>query len=246
MRTWTPSSQTLNRMENRATRLIKGFDDHLAAFDPESEGSGTFGGPSLYFHYRCGSLFHHLPVEVKLRDDRFFEYVYATLVSWGMHRMGKTSTKLKDFEELKAEVLREEGALVELARLDLSTFDPVTSPAEMAELVRVVDSMRISKSDAHLVANTKVLHHILPNLIPPIDRRYTLEYFGLDTMLPSYFGAGAIFEVLFPVLARVGRAFSERALRKVDLTKRNWHTSLTKVIDNVIITAVISENVDEG
>ena len=31
-------------------------------------------------------------------------------------------------------------------------------------------------SDTSLVGNSKVMHHMLPNIVPPIDREYTLWF----------------------------------------------------------------------
>jgi hypothetical protein len=42
----------------------------------------TFGGPSLHFHLKSLDA-------ARAQDfERFAEYVYAVLASWGMHRMG--------------------------------------------------------------------------------------------------------------------------------------------------------------
>ena len=100
--------------------------------------------------------------------------------------------------------------------------------------------MEISKSRSQLVANTKTLHHILPDLIPPVDRRYTLAYFGVNTMLPGQKRAGSIFEHLFPAFVRIAAALSVKLERMVDLTEENWHTSTTKVIDNALLGAMMA------
>lgn len=237
MRSWTPREQTRQRIDRQAQNLISHFGDYLDRFDREAAGRGGFGGPSLYFHYQCAHRYHLLRVAEKLKDDRFFEYVYATLASWGMHRMGDTPTKLCEFSEFTAQVRQHESALVEMEGLSLWTCDPNRSPSQISAIVDLVDSMRISMSRAHLVANTKVLHHVLPNLLPPVDRQYTLKYFGLSPELPSQYSAGAVLGELFPHLARVGRAVASVALARVNLSSMNWHTSLTKVIDNAILMA---------
>src|SRR5262245_2705622 len=51
----------------------------------------TFGGPSLYFHQKA------LEAASSPDVDRFAERVYATLASWGMHRMGQGGSKMCDF-----------------------------------------------------------------------------------------------------------------------------------------------------
>jgi hypothetical protein len=40
-----------------------------------------------------------------------------------------------------------------------------------------------SVAEVRLVANSKALHHVLPGLIPPIDRMYTFQSFYGRKML---------------------------------------------------------------
>ncbi|MDQ3666537.1 MAG: hypothetical protein M3410_08150 [Acidobacteriota bacterium] len=47
----------------------------------------TFRGPSLYFHQRA------LETRESADFSLHIEYVYATLASWGMHRMGKRGSE---------------------------------------------------------------------------------------------------------------------------------------------------------
>ena len=35
-----------------------------------------------------------------------------------------------------------------------------------------------------MVAETKALHHLLPHLIPPVDRTYTVRFFHENTLMP--------------------------------------------------------------
>jgi hypothetical protein len=38
-------------------------------------------------------------------------------------------------------------------------------------------ALDVSESGATVVANSKALHHLLPRLVPPVDRQYTLRFF---------------------------------------------------------------------
>jgi hypothetical protein len=103
---------------------------------------------------------------------------------------------------------------------------------------QVLDAMLISGSKSHLVANTKTLHHILPDLIPPVDRAYTLAFFCINTELPSCKPASAIWQFLFPAFVDAAAQLSTRLTQLVDLHEENWYTSPTKVLDNAIIGAM--------
>lgn len=67
----------------------------------------TFRGPSLYFHERA----------LATRNDpaalTHLEYVYATLASWGMHRMGRGGSKMRSFEALSQSVQSLKGMIVD-------------------------------------------------------------------------------------------------------------------------------------
>lgn len=58
----------------------------------------TFGGPSLYFHRRS------LDTRQSPASLSHLEYVYATLSSWGMHRMGTGGSKMRSFSAFRASI----------------------------------------------------------------------------------------------------------------------------------------------
>jgi len=235
---WKPTQRTLRSISQQTKDLIARFDNYTSRFEEAFSRDKTFGGPSLYFHFQCIKKYSCVPLEAKFRDERFFEYIYAVLASWGMHRMG-TDTRLRSYHEFKREIISQRDRLSEIASFQIWKLDPSSSHRVLATLQVVLDAMKISKSSAHLVANTKVLHHILPELVPPVDRSYTLAYFGINKMLPSQKPAGVIFKYLFPAFVRVATCLSGRLVQNVDLHEENWHTSPTKVIDNVLIGAML-------
>jgi len=47
-------------------------------------------------------------------------------------------------------------------------------------LKKIYYGLKVSISDATIVAHSKALAHILPALIPPIDRQYTIRFFTQD------------------------------------------------------------------
>jgi hypothetical protein len=232
---WSPSPKMRRSVAAAERRLIEHFDEHLKKFNESESGPGRFGGPSLYFHFQCASLYHGVPVVTKIIDDRFLEYVYATLGGWGMHRAGNSPTKLVDFDTFRASIASHAELLESLDGVELASLAGEDAGARVPELFELVDNLEVSASRARLVANTKVLHHVLPRLVVPVDRRYTLAFFGLPTDLPSTNPASATLRVLLPVFARVAEAVGPTVGRLVALSQTNWHTSTTKVIDNAII-----------
>jgi hypothetical protein len=69
--------------------------------------------------------------------------------------------------------------------------------------VGVISSIRASTSETQIVAGSKVLHPVLPDLIPPIDRQYTFRFFTGQKAVHA--GDRHAFPEWFPYLADIGR-----------------------------------------
>ena len=59
----------------------------------------------------------------------------------------------------------------------------------------------MSASGTQIVAGTKALHHLLPDLIPPIDRTYTIRFFHENTLMPK--GDEHAFKEVYPALVDI-------------------------------------------
>ena len=57
---------------------------------------------------------------------------------------------------------------------------------------------------SQVVAGTKTLHHVLPDLIPPTGRQYTFRFFTGQKQTPP--GDHRAFPERFPTLAETGRS----------------------------------------
>lgn len=131
----------------------------------------AFGGPSLYFHLRA------LETRNAPNAVAHLEYVYATLASWGMHRMGRGGSKMLSFETFRASV-----APVKDRILHAQGFAPFAMDEERwAVLKEIFHGVHVMASGTMLVGNTKVMHHMMPNIVPPIDRAYTLRFLRGNT-----------------------------------------------------------------
>lgn len=95
-------------------------------------------------------------------------------------------------------------------------------------------------SKTSLVGNSKVMAHALPNLVPPVDRQYTLRFlFGntnirnelehewdrLQLILQNFF---------YPIV--LDRAFKAKANTwQENQVEFVWDTSPLKIVDNLVI-----------
>jgi hypothetical protein len=223
-----PRRQTAARWAERVEKLVTSFADCVAAF----EASEAFPGPSLYFHLRAiERRRQHENAGSLLKDIQFLEYAYAVLPAWGMHRMGPQAAKVADFTAIVTALRQQAPALQRLWPLRITTLTPDAARQAGQIAWQVIATVKVSTSRTQIVAGSKMLHHILPDLIPPIDRQYTFSFFTGQKMVPSDHAA---FLDWFPQLATIG-ARCQEPIRDTINRGGFMATGEAKVIDNAIM-----------
>lgn len=225
--------ETIRRMQERVERLAADFDRYIREFDD----ANLFTGPSLHFHLKTiATLRKHALPSGALDDDRFFELLYATLASWGMHRMGRAGAKLVDLPEIVGSFVAQRPAIESLEKLRLSQLSEEEVPRVTDTVWEVMESLSVGRQKVKLIANSKALHHLLPELVPPIDRQYILKFFYNNTNINR--AEDRYFNEMFPHFHHVARTAESRLPY---LLGRRMHTSETKIIDNAIVGFVLAE-----
>ena len=219
--------ETIRRTEQRVSDLIEGFDDYCDAFDT----ANLFTGPSLYFHFKTLSLLReHTALSDLFKDHRFFESLYATLTAWGLHRMGASDTKLVDFRVMVDSFRRLEQQIRNLSPLTIWQLDSEQADGVSKTIWDVISGLSVGTGKTRIVAGSKALHHVLPELVPPVDREYTIHFFFHSKNL--YQGDRVAFLEMFPYFWRIAARCRERIEARIG---RGMNTSPTKVIDNAIV-----------
>jgi hypothetical protein len=218
---------------DRARHNVEALIGDFAGCVRRFEASAAFSGPSVYFHQRAiETRRQHASAATLLADDLFLEYVYAVLPSWGMHRMGSQAAKVTEFSQFAASLRSSVPLIDELWPLDITRLAPAGVPGAARRGWQVIAAIRASTSDTQIVAGTKTLHHVLPNLIPPIDRQYTFRFFTGQKQIPP--GDQRAFLEWFPYLAEIGRR-CRGAIETAINRGGPMATGPAKVIDNAII-----------
>ena len=219
---------TLRRMDQRVSELIAGFAHYTEVFD----NAPLFIGPSLYFHHKTLDLRRrHTSASSALGDDAFFESLYATLTAWGMHRMGPGPTKLADLNDLKDSFRQQADRIqqVEALHIEQIATEDVAGTAQL--LWDIIAALHIGVGQTKIVGGSKALHHLLPDLVPPIDREYTLRFFyGHTTVRPQE--QETKFKEMYPRFHRIAVSCSHQIQERLG---PGMNTSVTKVIDNAIV-----------
>jgi len=197
-----------------------------------------FFGPSVYFHNKVINLVRNNDHELLLEDERFVEYVYATLASWGMHRMGPKGSKMRDFKDFMESILSNKSLFLKLKRHRLDNLTERSKREVFEVLERLFQNLKIMQSGSNLVGNSKVIHHLLPDLIPPIDRQYTMRFFygNLKSKYTPLFRKEEETDLFLDIVGYFGVICKRLDLTEDDYDQtKSFNTSIPKVIDNAII-----------
>ncbi len=198
-----------------------------------------FGGPSSYFYIKTIKNIRNSEYETLFSNDSFLEYLYATLATWGMHRSGK-NTRMADFEKFKDSIVSNKYYFLELSEEKLRDVDIENINKNLIEIFNNVCVMS-RKNAPKLVANSKIMHFLLPDLIPPMDKGNVIFFFygewrtkkdgGYRKYIPKINNEE---EMFIEVLKHFRYIADELNLKEKDL-KNDWDTSIPKIIDNAII-----------
>jgi hypothetical protein len=214
----------------RVQRVISRFDEYLRDYDER------------FPFTRSGQLDHHASTIECLRshgndpiaalgDEAFVDSLYATLRAWGI---GVRGSRLRPKDVLVASLLSEGDALAALSQRAI--WEPRLLDDSVDELVwLLIEEVDLVENEAKLVALTKTLHHLLPDLVVPIDRRYTGAFFGWSPARMQH-GQRDLFMSAFRIFNQIAQA--------VDLPSRSgsaWRSAPSKLIDNAIIAYCLQE-----
>jgi hypothetical protein len=145
------------------------------------------------------------------------------------------SDKLRSVEEF-AFALRAKGP--EIVALEGTAIDdPKMNVYETGKQVwHLIDTLGIVDNKTRIVPGTKALHHLLPELVVPMDRAYTQRFFCWQNPTFQY-EQQRCFDHAFAAFADVAR----KANPAQYVGHSGWHTSRTKVIDNALIGLIFDQ-----
>ncbi|MBI3812436.1 MAG: hypothetical protein HY283_09580 [Nitrospirae bacterium] len=206
----------------------------------------AFGGPCVYFHLEC------LRAGETFLSERHIEMLYATLTAWGMHRMGdseKTKTKLKDWKRFRASLIDQATPLQKFRCYHMLEMSETEYSDEVLRLRPYYEALDLSESDATIVVNSKALHHLFPDFIPPIDRQYTIRFFrwapkewrdakGKFKTITLPKSAEGQFDLFHETCVDIKRLSDQIGPVLFEDERRRYNVTAPKAIDNAIVNFV--------
>jgi hypothetical protein len=211
-------------IEARVAKLIGRFGDYVQAYDDRV----PFTGEQLAAHRHSVEIRRQAgSVRAAIENREFVTSLRRTLLAWGVGRRASRLAAEGDFAAaLNAVAPR-------LEEIEPLTIDADDLPEDISDrLWLIIDSLGVVTNKAKLVAGTKTLHHLLPDLIPPMDRAWTGAFFQFH--LPEWqdlAGQRRIFRIAYSQFIAVARHVHPQRY----VTGAGWRTSRTKILDNALI-----------
>lgn len=205
-------------------RFVAQFPSFLEAYDRHCPFT-RYG--QLEYHVETIHRLRELgSTEAALKDVSFQTGLYRTLEAWGIGSRGSVLRPLPSFVAAlgaKAEEIRDlEGLTIDQRDLDVSSV--------AKKLAHLIQDLDIVDNKIRVVPGSKALHHLLPELVVPIDREYTQRFFDWPNSRFQKFPEKCFIEA-FHVFARIARA----ANLSQYVGRSSWYTSRAKVIDNAVV-----------
>jgi len=222
-----------DNVEQRLDRLEHAFPEYLQAFSA----SPPFNDSQLEHHRRTIDLLGGFANAADAaRNERFADSLAATLKSWdvGAERHSQSLVPPPQFrEQLRSNSLA--VAELEHLRIDDPSLDVERASRRIWLIIKGLDIVRYKDQPVgrKVVSGTKALHHLLPNLVLPMDNEYTATFFGWND-----FGSRPEqrFRSVFRRVATIARTVSPQSY-----VGEGWNSSMSKVLDNAIVGFCLSE-----
>ena len=220
-------------LQERIDKLTKSRDHFKKYIEQFYKRELKFPHSSNYFHKRVLNMINTSKFNRLFDNNLFLELVYASLSTWGLDRMdGKA--RLEKFIKFKESIFKNLDLLINLSQAKLEELNDKEMKKIEQSLTILFENLKVMESKSKLVGVSKALHHILPNLILPMDRKYTLNFFYEEKFRKSVQIRGDEKEIFLEIFKN-----SHFISRKLNL---NWKdlinvrdSSIPKLIDNAII-----------
>lgn len=217
------ADQRLRRLTSEFPRFVRLFSDRSPF---TRAGQQEYHIATIRLRRELGSI------EEALANDAFTHYLYLTLQAWGIGVRASTMVPEAEFVRIFREKA-DDIAQFEQTHID----DPAINVSAVSEaLWATIRNLGIVSNQAKIVPGTKALHHLLPELVVPVDRAYTQRFFNLQNPQFQY-SQEKVFRRFFAAFVTIARRANPR-----QYVGAGWNTSQTKVIDNAIIGLLIDED----
>jgi hypothetical protein len=171
-----------------------------------------------------------------LHNESFYLLLHRTLELFNMNQKGAV---LEDPETIKTSILANNKFLSDVYKQRMSSIASLEDDGGQAiqrKLIWLLKTLKIMRSKARIVGVSKTLHFLLPDLVMPIDNKYTLFYFKhfLNISVPTH-NMNAECSTFSMIFSSMHRSIRLMGINENDVDGKGWNTSVPKLCDNAII-----------
>lgn len=221
------TDETREEVSKYEEELISNFAYYLDYFDQNH----PFRNDQLKPHQETINRLRILGnVKRAIYDNEFIESLVKTLYAWGLYRGAELLSEKEISNNLRDLQIESQLTKLEAFFIDAPNLNGNEIAKSLWELINN-EKFKITSASNKIVSCSKTLHHLLPDLVPPIDRAYTRAFFRWYGQQFQY-KPKEVFLDIFEGLVRIAK--NTPNLRQY-VTNKGWRTSRTKLIDNAII-----------
>lgn len=217
------SERRQQELEARIEGVIEEFSSCLATY--EQQVPFTRNGQYSWHRATIDRRRSFTDVRDAIQDEVFVDNLYETLQVWGIGRRASRLISRAHFG-VRLSHCSDEIASLDHLRLDDRTLN---AAATGKAIWKLIEHLEIVNNISHIVPGTKTLHHLLPDLIPPMDRAWTGKFFLWSATAPQY-EQEQTFTRTFSSFAKIATSTNPSLY-----VGSGWRTSATKLLDNAII-----------
>jgi len=200
--------QKIQQLNETTAEIIASFDHSLDSFDASGPTQGLKNEQALNSYLTALALRRSLGLEAALESESFSKACFRMLEAWGMNRR---SAKLVGTTILRESLARNSPALLRFKEFRLDLVDESRAAIIASQLWPVLASLEVGTQQTKIVANSKIGHLLFPDLVPPIDNRYTLRFFEIPSF--PFDQEPAAFCEIYARFARIANACSSAIAR---------------------------------
>lgn len=202
--------------------LIENFELCLLAYDKQvpftRNGQYSFHRKTIDQRRNAGDVL------AAIESDLFLEDMYETLKAWGI---GKRASRIVSRSQFGSNIRNCANQLEAFEKFKIADNNLDVSRLT-TELWKLMRSLHVVENVSLIVPGTKAVHHLLPDLVPPMDRAWTGAFFNWSATTFEY--ENRAFDKSFEWFLKVANQVDCRSY-----VGEGWRTSSTKVLDNALI-----------
>ena len=191
-----------------------------------------------YRYLDPGRFLYETAMKLRVKDslsDNYIELVYITLKAWNMNSRG---AMLRDFSTFRNSIINCKSYFDDLQSKDVD--EPLESHRQT--LKELFKKLKLTQNTSPLVTFSKTLHFFIPDLIAPIDRKYTLSFFKKNHR--GTFQGDNQFSVFMDIQSAYSIFARKHNLKDLlkDSLYKNWNQNIPKIMDNLVIGYMLCQN----